>query len=861
MGTTWTSSNPSVAIVSNDGLIHALSDGSTTLTASYAGLTASIFVNVGNKLESPDILTDSLRNGITGWEYSAQLQASGTPLIYWRLIDGRLPGGLELSSEGEITGTPNETGIFTFTLEASNIQGTNSRELSITIEDENSPGIIINANIFPDANFRNYILEKLDYNKDGSLNIGELNASVIDISSRDINSVKGIEYFTALKYLTCPNNKLTELDMTSNIDLLGIACSNNLLTNIKLDNCKKLNGLWAGNNQISYININNCTELENLELRYNNLTYLDVSNCEKLKIFYCEGNRLENIIIGNKPSLSSFACYNNQLLNLDVSKGPALRQLYCSANMLTNINLDENAELEALHCQENKIIVLDLRRCPKLTDLICDEGVKIIYHDGEKPSILTKKLGDGITGQKYEFQFTANGTAPITWKFSGQSPQGLTLSEAGLLTGTLTKNGTINFTVKASNIYGDDERDFTLTATAGTKPTISTQSALKNGTCDKNYNAILEATGSVPITWNVVSGKFPSGLTLGETTGVISGTPTKEGKFKFKVRAANGAGRSDKSFTIIIGKSPIISTSQLSDGITGKSYKGALKASGTKSISWSVISGAFPEGLKLNKSSGKITGKPKYPGTFNFKIKADNNYGRDEREYTINIAAKPSIMNGTTLETGTIGKEYSVTLQGTGTTPLKWSLKSGKLPDGLTFSSSGKISGTPKKAGNLKFKIKLENSCGNVMKSFKLKISAPALSSKLQEPVAENESKTAEDYRSINVNETINVPENVTTAEKYNTLYFIVAAELPVVSVDKEGLYDFDVELSDEVPEGAELIYIANSSKPSEDDNIAEFYDYDTGEEISTVPTRRKITISIWLNPERIYAPVIAVKH
>ena len=88
----------------------------------------------------------------------------------------------------------------------------------------------------------------------------------------------------------------------------------------------------------------------------------------------------------------------------------------------------------------------------------------------------------------------------------------------------------------------------------------------------------------------------------------------------------------------------------------------------------------------------------------------------------------------------------------------------------------------------------------------------------------------------------------------------MVVAELGEISSDKEGMYDFEITLPDYVPEGTELVYIANSDKPSEDDNIAEFYD-DTGNEITEVPENRRITVSIWLNPETVYNPVIAVKY
>lgn len=80
------------------------------------------------------------------------------------------------------------------------------------------------------------------------------------------------------------------------------------------------------------------------------------------------------------------------------------------------------------------------------------------------------------------------------------------------------------------------------------------------------------------------------------------------------------------------------------------------------------------------------------------------------------------------------------------------------------------------------------------------------------------------------------------------------------ISRDVAGMYDFEVELPDSVSAGSELIYIANSERPSDDDEIAEFFD-DTGKEITTVPESRKISVSVWLNAETIYKPAIAIKH
>ena len=62
----------------------------------------------------------------------------------------------------------------------------------------------------------------------------------------------------------------------------------------------------------------------------------------------------------------------------------------------------------------------------------------------------------------------------------------------------------------------------------------------------------LSADGDEPITWTVVSGSLPAGLTLNPNTGAISGTPTATGRANFTVEAANSEGTDTKALSILI---------------------------------------------------------------------------------------------------------------------------------------------------------------------------------------------------------------------------------------------------------------------------------------------------------------------
>jgi hypothetical protein len=95
-----------------------------------------------------------------------------------------------------------------------------------------------------------------------------------------------------------------------------------------------------------------------------------------------------------------------------------------------------------------------------------------------------------------------------------------------------------------------DEEPITLTISAA--PVVITTASLADGNVGNLYSQALAATGDAPITWSIVSGSLPAGLTLNEATGAISGTPTATGKSTFTIKAANQAGLSSIELSITI---------------------------------------------------------------------------------------------------------------------------------------------------------------------------------------------------------------------------------------------------------------------------------------------------------------------
>ena len=90
----------------------------------------------GTVVYAPTITTESLLDGEVGTAYSQTLVATGDPTITWNVSNGSLPEVLSLdASTGVISGTPTTAGKSTFTVTATNAYGSDSKKLSITINE------------------------------------------------------------------------------------------------------------------------------------------------------------------------------------------------------------------------------------------------------------------------------------------------------------------------------------------------------------------------------------------------------------------------------------------------------------------------------------------------------------------------------------------------------------------------------------------------------------------------------------------------------------------------------------------------------------------------------------------------------
>lgn len=121
----------------------------------------------------------------------------------------------------------------------------------------------------------------------------------------------------------------------------------------------------------------------------------------------------------------------------------------------------------------------------------------------------------------------------------------------------------------------------------------------------------IDATARVPVTFVLVSGSYPTGLTATQIGGrlQLSGTPTVSGAATFTIKVTDTyGGYVQKAITIYILN--IATTSPLPSVAIGTPYsKQLVGEGGTGTYTFDVITGALPAGLTMS-ASGLISGTP-----------------------------------------------------------------------------------------------------------------------------------------------------------------------------------------------------------------------------------------------------------
>ncbi len=204
----------------------------------------------------------------------------------------------------------------------------------------------------------------------------------------------------------------------------------------------------------------------------------------------------------------------------------------------------------------------------------------------------------GTVGTAYSYTFVANGTpAPTYTLFSGTLPTGLSLSGAGVLSGTPTVAGPFGpFVVRASNGSGNlNTAGISITINPAVvpppppPPPVLTAPSISGGTFSGSvglpFGANLNAGGNPAPSVSVSAGALPPGVSLAGSG--LSGIPTQQGTYTFTVRATNSEGSATANITVNVGPAvPLITSVSPQSGTFGSTVTiSGFNLAGTNAVS------------------------------------------------------------------------------------------------------------------------------------------------------------------------------------------------------------------------------------------------------------------------------------
>jgi len=258
-------------------------------------------------------------------------------------------------------------------------------------------------------NFKNFLLENFDLDKDGVISFDEADKiTEIDCSNMEIRSLLGIEWLPNLEVIIASNCQLhySGLNATKNPKLHTIICDNNDLESLDLSNNPLLKTLICDNNQLDTLDVSNNPVLEllkcsygkgikvfnpspsiiELDIRGNRLTSLDFNGNKIIRKLWCSGNEMVSLNV-SRTNLEELECGGEKLTSMNIDGCTTLKSLTCEgenisidlsncanlvtlyANNVQDFEVSRSPLLKTLHCTNSRLINLDLSKNPALEDL------------------------------------------------------------------------------------------------------------------------------------------------------------------------------------------------------------------------------------------------------------------------------------------------------------------------------------------------------------------------------------------------------------------------------------------------------------------------------------------------------------
>ncbi len=534
-----------------------------------------------------EVTTTQLASGVVGTSYSQTLAASGGAAPYtWSIISGSLPAGLTLTaSTGVVAGTPTASGNSSFEVQVEDSEShtaTGNVTLDITaatltISTLSLPNGVTNepyqSTLEATGGVPPYTWSILS---GGSLPAGlTLNAGTGVISGTP--TATGTSSFTV---------EVTDTDSDTAMQALSIKVTMAPLT-------VETEGSWTGTEGIAFsqtmvatggtppytwsvlsgslpagITLDSSTGVisgtpttpgkSTFEIQVED-SASNTADSSSLSIRIFSGL---SITTRSLPNGQTSVSYNNSLTA--TSGTSPYTWAVTSGSLPAGLTLSSSGDISGTPtctCTTPSTSVFQVTVTDsESTPATVTANFSITINNANLPRIESYTLNNGTVGTAYssELQETG-GTAPYTWAIiSGSLPAGLTLASNGTIGGTPTTVGESSFVVQLED--ADSNTTSRPEAIQIYPSALQVDNAsLQFADVGRSYATELDASGGsgVYLSWTITSGSLPTGLSLGSSDGVISGTPASAGASTFTVQVEDSdSNTASASLTLTVYNNP-----------------------------------------------------------------------------------------------------------------------------------------------------------------------------------------------------------------------------------------------------------------------------------------------------------------
>lgn len=284
---------------------------------------------------------------------------------------------------------------FLSTAMAMSILASSSAVATFAAEATPENSIAINEENFPDANFREFLLNGsyfiwdddgnpieivYDANKDGYLSDSEIaNIRQLQIQQSPITDLTGIEHLTSVIELGCQYSAVEKMNLNNNKELLYLSCHKaNLKGELDLSENTKLQMVTCQRNpELTSVDISNCKDLSFIDITATGVTQFDISNNTELTGIAFDATSISSIDTKNNEKLKTLSAYNTELTSLDLSNNQELEYLDVSNSKLSGLDVSSNEYLTHLNVCGNPLAWLNIGNNKNLDAHISDSTVSL----------------------------------------------------------------------------------------------------------------------------------------------------------------------------------------------------------------------------------------------------------------------------------------------------------------------------------------------------------------------------------------------------------------------------------------------------------------------------------------------------